>query len=75
MQNSSFAASGNTYHVEGGDGKYHLREHAPGCVDYDLSLEEVLSMTGEEAGSTQGATPSVAEVVAMARSLLRMPQK
>jgi hypothetical protein len=73
MQNSSFAANDNTYHSEGGDGRYHLRENAPGCLDYDLSLEQVQAMTGEETGSTQGAAPSVAEVVAMARELLRMP--
>ena len=29
-------------------------------------------MTGEEAGSSQGAVPSVEEVVGMARRLLRM---
>jgi hypothetical protein len=73
MQNSSFATFGNTYHVEGGDGQYHLAEHAPGCVDYDLSLGQVQHMAGEEAGSSQSATPSEAELVAAARALLRMP--
>jgi hypothetical protein len=73
MQNSSFATFGNTYHVESGDGQYHLAEHAPGCVDYDLSLGQVQHMAGEEAGSSQSATPSEAELVAAARALLRMP--
>lgn len=42
-------------------------------MGYDLSLEQVQTLTGEEADSTQGATPSVAKVVAMARVLLRVP--
>ena len=75
IQNSSFAASGNTYHVEGGAGKYHLTEHAPGCVDYDLSLDELQLMAIEEGGSTQSPTPSVGRVIAIARALLRMPAR
>ena len=64
--------SGNRYHPAGGDGKFHLRETAPGCVPFDLSLSQLQAMTGEEAGSSQGAVPSVEEVVSMARRLLRM---
>ena len=63
---------GNRYHPAGGDGKFHLRETAPGCVPFDLSLSQLQAMTGEEAGSSQGAVPSVEEVVSMARRLLRM---
>ena len=64
--------SGTRYHPAGGDGKFHLREPAPGCVPFDLSLSQLQAMTGEEAGSSQGAVPSVEEVVGMARRLLRM---
>ena len=63
---------GNRYHPAGGDGKFHLRETAPGCVPFDLSLSQLQAMTGEEAGSSQGAVPSVEEVVSRARRLLRM---
>lgn len=72
IQNSTFAASGNTYYPEGGDGQFHLTENASGCVEYDLSLQQVQVLTGEELGSTQGPVPDTAELVAMARRLLQM---
>ena len=64
IQNSSFLSANNSYFSAD---EFHLR-----CPPYYLSLAQTQATTGEERGSSSGATPDVRDVVALARALLRM---